>query len=261
MNALYADAAGNLIDPLDGFADLQARRLRFIENANDRIREDYLRSLRFFRFQAWYGDPDAGLDPDALDAIARNIDGLATLSKERIGSEILKLLSAPNPAPALASMHQTGVLAAVMPGANDGALAPLVYLEETSNTAPDAIRRLAALGGENVPKALRLSRNQSETLRRLKNADAMQNPAALGYKLGKPLADSVLLIFAASMMQAMQSNALFETERGSKQICPVSAADLMPDFEGKLLGDRLRILEQAWISSDFTMTKFDLLAL
>ena len=97
MNALYVDAEGVLHDPLRGLPDLKARRIRFIENPVDRIREDYLRSLRYFRFHAWYGDPGEGFDPDALNAIARNIEGLHSLSKERIGSELKILLEARDP--------------------------------------------------------------------------------------------------------------------------------------------------------------------
>ena len=102
MNALYANAAGEVLDPLNGLPDLIKRRVRFIENADERIREDYLRILRFFRFHAWYGDPDAGLDAEGLAAVAANQAGLETLSRERIGHEMLKLLAAPDPAPAMA---------------------------------------------------------------------------------------------------------------------------------------------------------------
>ena len=87
MNALYAQPDGTILDPLNGLPDLQARHVRFIGNAQARIREDYLRSLRFFRFHAWYGDAEAGFDTDALAAISSNLDGLAGLSRERVGAE------------------------------------------------------------------------------------------------------------------------------------------------------------------------------
>ncbi len=93
MNALYVRPDGMLIDPLGGFADLNRRHVRFINHPADRIREDYLRILRFcpfYRFTTFYGDPDLGFDPDALDAIARNVDGLVQLSRERIGSEMIE---------------------------------------------------------------------------------------------------------------------------------------------------------------------------
>ena len=90
MNALYADAAGHIIDPLNGLDDLMAGRVRFIEDANARIGEDFLRVLRFFRFSAYYANPDHSFDPDALSAISDNLWGLSSLSKERIGTEMRK---------------------------------------------------------------------------------------------------------------------------------------------------------------------------
>ena len=85
MNALYAKPDGKILDPLGGIDDLRHRRVRFIENAEARIREDYLRILRFFRFNAWYGDPESGLDSEGLAACAALSEGLETLARERIG--------------------------------------------------------------------------------------------------------------------------------------------------------------------------------
>jgi len=127
MNALYARSDGTVLDPLDGLADLKSRRVRFIGDAHARITEDYLRSLRFFRFHAWYGDASLGMDADALAAIAAHLDGLDQLSRERVGSEVLKLLGAEDPAPSIASMQQLGVLTRVLAGADSRALAPLVH--------------------------------------------------------------------------------------------------------------------------------------
>ena len=118
MNALYADANGTVHDPLGGLDDLRARRVRFIEDADARIKEDYLRSLRFFRFHAQYGDPEQGLDEEALAAISANLDGLETLAAERIGAEMRKLLNATDPAPSLAAMNATGSLITILPGAD-----------------------------------------------------------------------------------------------------------------------------------------------
>ncbi|MFZ1479437.1 MAG: CCA tRNA nucleotidyltransferase, partial [Paracoccaceae bacterium] len=130
MNALYALPDGTVIDPLGGIADLKARRVRFVGDAGTRIREDYLRILRFFRFHAWYGDSGAGLDADGLAACAELSAGIETLSSERLGAEMRKLLAAADPAPAVAAMAQAGVLRQVLPGADHRALAPLVHLEE-----------------------------------------------------------------------------------------------------------------------------------
>ena len=261
MNALYADADGNIVDPLKGLPDLHARRFRFIEDADQRIKEDYLRSLRFFRFQAWYGDPQEGPDPDALDAIARNLDGLETLSRERVGSEIIRLLEAPDPAPAVATMRSTGVLHAVLPGAEDGTLAPLIYLEQIHGIDPDPIRRLAALGGEDVSKRLRLSRKLADTLKILKTADPMLPFGEAGYRMGQGAAISAALLFAASLSQNLNPNQLAEIQYGSTQVFPLKANDLMPDMTGKALGDALKSLENQWIKSKFALSRNALLDL
>ncbi len=109
MNALYADPDGTVHDPLGGYADLQARRVRFIGDAHQRIREDYLRILRFFRFGAQYGDARAP-DAEGLAAAAAEKAGLSLLSGERIRSELMLLLAAPGAVPALRQMRDAGII-------------------------------------------------------------------------------------------------------------------------------------------------------
>ena len=108
MNALYARRDGTVIDPLGGLPDLLARRLRFVGDADARIREDYLRILRFFRFHAIYGDPEGGIDAEGLAACARHAPAISGLSAERIGAEMRKLLAAEDPAPSVAAMERAG---------------------------------------------------------------------------------------------------------------------------------------------------------
>jgi poly(A) polymerase len=257
INAIYADRHGVLRDPVNGLPDIAARRIRFIEDANQRVREDYLRSLRFFRFVAWYGDPEVGLDPDALDAIAGNLTGLETLSKERVGSEMLRLLSAPDPAPALASMRATGVLPVVLPGSDDTAIAPLIELERTMVVPPDAIRRLAVLGGD--ASGLRLSRADSAKLELLRD-NVGAAPATMGYRHGLDTGRDILLVSDALLGRPGSAKACSEVRKGAAAEFPVKAADLMPGLEGKALGDKLRALELDWIESDFTLSREALLS-
>jgi poly(A) polymerase len=260
MNALYADPGGTVIDPLGGIDDLQARRVRFIGDAGTRIREDYLRILRFFRFHAQYGDPDAGLDADALAACAANLDGLDGLSRERIGAEMRKLLSARDPAPAVAAMQAAGVLARILPGSDAQALAPLVHLEGHTGVAPDATRRLAALGGSDVATRLRLSRAKSKAFERLQEAAGSDMRAPeLGYRLGYEAGRDALLIRRALAGQPLDPGGLAQVADGAKARFPVQAADLQPDYTGPALGQRLRELESRWIASGFTLTREDLL--
>jgi poly(A) polymerase len=260
MNALYAEPDGTLCDPLGGVEDLRARRVRFIEDPARRIREDYLRILRFFRFHAWYGDSEAGLDPEALAACAEACEGLATLSRERIGAEMLKLLAAPDPAPALAAMQAVGILQAVIPGADAAAMAVLVHLESETNTAPNAIRRLALLGGEEVAERLRLSRTDARRRETLRAAAADPMPAAeRGYRLGRIDGGDSLLIRAAWLGMAPEAAEWQELERGAEARFPVTPADLMPGLSGPALGQRLREIEARWIASGFRLGREDLL--
>ncbi|SNR36752.1 CCA tRNA nucleotidyltransferase [Puniceibacterium sediminis] len=259
VNALYADANGNVIDPLNGLPDLAARRIRFIEDPVRRIREDYLRILRFFRFTAWYGDPTLGFDADALAAIADNLDGLAALSRERIGSELTKLLAAPDPAPAVATMAQTGVLTRLLPGASARALPLLIHAEAEIGTAPDALRRLAALG-QIDGASLRLSRADQKRLTLL--IDGVGNgmsPAELGYRHGFETARDILLLRAALLEQPFNGETLGPVRLAAQQRFPVRAQDLMPAFSGPELGARLSHLETLWIGSGFSLSRQDLL--
>ncbi|MCM2561951.1 CCA tRNA nucleotidyltransferase [Lutimaribacter sp. EGI FJ00015] len=260
MNALYARADGTVIDPLGGLPDLQARRVRFIEDPTQRIEEDYLRILRFFRFHAWYGDAQAGLDADALAAIATHLDGLPKLSRERVGAEMTKLLAAHDPAPAVAAMRGVGVLAAVLPGADDTALAPLVHLEGQHAISPDPMRRLAALGGHEVDERLRLSKANARRLAEYRaGLEADLPPAALGYRHGGDAARDILLLRAAMMGQPLDPLAVARASEGAAQVFPVKAADLMPEYQGPALGVRLNELEQRWIDSGFALTRDQLL--
>jgi len=258
MNALYAEADGAVVDPLGGLADLRARRVRFVGDADARIREDYLRILRFFRFHAWYGDAAEGLDADGLAACAEHSAGIETLSRERVGAEMRKLLAAPDPAPVVAAMQASGVLGHVLPGAEMRALAPLVHLE--AGLAPDAIRRLAVLGGEDAAERLRLSRADARRLDLLRGLiGSMAGPAELGFVHGADLARDALLARAAVMEQPLPRGWEGAVAKGAGATFPVRAADLMPALDGPALGARLAELQARWIASGFTLGREDLL--
>ncbi|MEL7211226.1 MAG: CCA tRNA nucleotidyltransferase [Pseudomonadota bacterium] len=257
MNALYAKGDGTVVDPLGGLPDLQAGRLRFIDDASQRIREDYLRILRFFRFHAWYADADDGFDPEGLAACAALSDGLNGISKERIGSEMLKLLAASDPGPSLGAMQQTGVLAQVLPGSDPKAAFLVIAWHGI-----DPILRLAALGGADPAEYLRLSKADARRMDLLREAaTSAQSPSALGYHLGASDAVAALHLRAAFFEQAVDPADCETAKAAAAQVFPIKAADLMPAYEGPALGARLRELEDAWIASDFTLTKFDLLHL
>ena len=260
MNALYATPQGEVLDPVGGLPDLAARRVRFIGDAAARLAEDRLRALRFFRFHAWYGNPAGGMDAEALAAIAAATDGLSALSRERVGAEMLKLLAAPDPAPAIAAMRQAGVLAALLPGTDDRALAPLVHLADAFGLAPDPILRLAALGAD-FTDPLRLSRDQARRLQLLRHwAEGTAEAPELGYRLGTDDALAVLALRAALTETPPDPEARAQIATGAGRTLPIGAADLMPRWEGAALGNLLKRLEIAWIASGFTLTRDQLLA-
>ena len=171
INALYATADGQVIDLVGGIADLEKRNLRFIGNAEDRIREDYLRILRFYRFFAWYGSgrPDA----EGIKASARLKSGLSQLSAERIWAELKKLLAAPDPSRALLWMRQSGVLTAVLPESEKwgiDAVPGLVAAERDLGWPVDPTLRLMSIipptaeRVDSLSERLKLSKNEAKRL-------------------------------------------------------------------------------------------------
>ena len=169
INALSVAAGGTLYDYVGGLADIAARRVRFIGDAATRIAEDYLRILRFFRFHAVYG---RGLpDPDGVHACIAGRAGLEQLSRERIRMEMLKLLLAQHAVPTLAVMTESGLLETVLGGVPQlASLSNMIKLEAALALAPDAVRRLGALGvavvedAERLRERLRLANAEYERL-------------------------------------------------------------------------------------------------
>src|SRR5262245_36642292 len=171
LNALYCGADGTVFDPLGGYPDLAARRVRFIGDAAQRIREDYLRILRFFRLTAELAEGPA--DAEGLAACVRERAGLAILSAERVRVELLRLLAAPRGPEIVALMQDYGLLPSVLGAAPRPTLiARLANIEAALGLAPDAVLRLAALAvevaedAERLRDRLRLSNDQGEKLAR-----------------------------------------------------------------------------------------------
>ena len=204
INALYADPATLAVyDYFGGLDDLQARRLRFIGDAEARIREDYLRILRYFRFQARFGSLPA--DTAAEAACSALAPGMKGLSRERIASELMALLALPDPAQTVTRMAQLGVLREILPEAAPAALAPLIAAEQAQGHAPEALRRFAALlpadpaTAELVGARLRFSIAQRKHLTSVAARSTPEGSArALAYRVGRPAAIDRLLLTGAS---------------------------------------------------------------
>lgn len=256
MNALYADALGRVIDPVGGLPDLRLRRLRFVGRPHARIREDYLRILRFFRFLAWYGDADC-LDGEALTACADLAAGLGQISAERIGAEMRKLMAAPDPTASVALMQQSGVMAAILPLADPASLPRLLDQERRWSTPPKWQRRLASLAAPDAATRLRLSRDEAGYLHQI--SVLAQTPLAqVAYRHGPDLAVDLALLHAAQggdLAPDWQGH----IQHAAQQKFPLSASDLMPDLQGPALGKGLKAAEQEWIDSGFAIPKSNLI--
>jgi len=269
MNALYADTDGTVHDLLgSGISDLLARRVRFIGSASDRIQEDYLRILRLFRFHAHFGE--GAMEPEALVACAGLTGGLETLSKERVGSEVLKMLSAPRLSIALDMMEQTGVLVKILPTARQAIpMSGMEALERRFGVSPDPMRRLALVtrGGDprDTGRSLRLSNENMADLRARRASSTLikttEDARRLGYQRGQVAAKDVLLIQHAEDGSAPDVKVIKALEEGAKQKMPVSSRDLMAiGIEaGPGLGEMLKKVEKLWIDSDFVMDKATLI--
>ena len=255
MNALYATPGGEVLDPVTGLPDLRAGRVRFVGEARDRIVEDVLRILRFFRFHAWYGRRGAA-DAEALAACAALAGSLDTLSRERVGAEMRKLLSAPDPLEAVTLMAEAGVLAQLLPGADPAGLAALLTVE--GDAAPDWTRRLAALGGQDAPARLRLSRAEAARLAVLAQAGPELSLDAAGYRHGQALGCDVALVAAARGLD-LPPDWRARIDRAAAAKLPMAARDL-PQLQGPALGRGLKAAEAAWITSGFAAPVSDLVA-
>lgn len=201
INALSADPkTGEIFDYFGGLDDLQQRHVRFIGEPLERIAEDHLRILRFFRFHARFGAGEP--DRQALEACAARANDLMALSRERIADELLKLLGLPDPAATVAVMLDCAILKPVLPEIEPAALASLQRLiaaEHAAKIAPDAIRRLSALLppepllGEKVAARLKLSNKARKRLACAAEPDLGLNPEALAYRVGNECAIDRLL--------------------------------------------------------------------
>lgn len=252
INALSADPRSlEVYDYFGGLDDLAARRVRFIGDAETRIREDYLRILRYFRFQARFGSLPA--DAQAEAAVQALGAGLKGLSRERIAAELLNLLGLPDPAPTLAGMAELGVLAQVLPEAEPAPLAALVATETREGAAPDALRRLAAIlpaepqAVDQVGARLRLSSAQRKRLAAAAartGAETSAEARALAYRIGMDEARDRLLLAGESLaLLAGWQRPRFPLKGGEVVARGVSA--------GPAIARTLRAVEDGWIACQF----------
>lgn len=267
INALSVDARGTVHDPLGGYPDLLAHRIRFIGDADRRIAEDRLRILRFFRFNAQFGTGDC--DADGLAAAIRARDGLRALSAERIGQEMRRLVLAPRAAMVLALMQDSGVLSVILAGvAYLGPFARLLAFEAAAGTAPSFPLRLAALGCRVEEDALRLAArlrlaNAERDLMVLSLAAARRMPGAGDERAARRLLyETGTDVFRAAVALAAAWDVLGEAtalalhrlpDRWPIPRFPLSGRDALGAgaSHGPAVGALLKALQTWWIAEDF----------
>jgi poly(A) polymerase len=271
MNALYAGADGEILDTVGGIADLDAGRVRFVGDPTTRIKEDYLRILRLFRFHAWYGKGE--LDDAALKASAAEKAGLAQLSGERIQKEMLKLLAAENPVPVLRVMAASGILSEILPGdLNIARLERLAAIDANNFFAPDPVLRLAALSPDAaLADRWKLSNIDRDRLDDLANDKAkivsylsIREVRKLLYQLGiARFKDRVFLHWAGDPKESnfIQWRALLAmADAWERPRFPLDGGNVMAAGvpQGPLIGKILAEVEDWWIDSDFIEDEFSL---
>lgn len=251
MNALYADRSGTVTDPTGGVADIEARKICFVGAPDQRIREDYLRIVRLFRFAAQLGFGAEGIDPLAAQAAARLSYGLRHVSIERQTSEILKLLESDELMDTLHLMQETGVLARILSGVSLPVLQRFVDFGES-----EPVARLAALLVFSGEMPLRLSKKEERLFDALRSfAWSTQSGEELAYQTDALTARKAVFLRAALVGGEADVSRL---EAAAEQHFPLAAKDL-PHLSGKALGDTLKRAERAWIASGFTLSKEQLL--
>lgn len=278
MNTLLMDLNGRVYDPLgNGLADAKAGLVRFVGEPARRIKEDYLRILRFFRFWAIYGAEDRP-DPEALMACAALREGMEQLSRERISAEIMKIVMAPRGADALRLMLDHGILEGYIAEDFDPEVLKRLARLQDRFGAQDPMSRLIVAASQEFPVVqtlihrLVLSRDQKKTIHKfydLLRHDFSVSAAALKramYFYGRDIVLQAALIHVSA--RPIGAGAEFKIAAMVRFIAqwdiptfPISGGDLKDNgyVEGPKIGEALLELQQRWLDSDFSLSKDSLI--
>ena len=277
INAMYLDKSGNLIDPTDGKKDLENRVVRFIGRPDERIKEDYLRILRYFRFLALFGD----ISPDAevMKTISANLDKLSVVSKERQWNELKSILTLTAPNNAISAMSEIGLLDDYFNGIGiNDAFVNLIEIESKISFSIDPILRLSTLIENSLDKAntiikkLPLSKSESTDLLKLCTLNkkvvsymSMKEVRYLLYLLGRDgFQKQILVNWAKDTNNKNEVNwrSLYEVAQSwEKPSFALTAKDVinMGISQGPMVGDILKEVEDWWAENDFIDDKFSLI--
>jgi tRNA nucleotidyltransferase/poly(A) polymerase len=275
INALSVDVDGTVYDPVGGYPDILARRVRFIGDADKRIAEDYLRVLRFFRFHA---ECCAGpVDRVGLDAAIRGRHGLRGLAAERIAHELARLLVANGAAGTVEEMQHAGILPIILAGVGYlGRLNRIIDFEREAALPPSFPRRLAALAVRiaedeaRIAGRLKLSNDDREAIASALEGEADQSPPSAKeakvaiYRKGRDAFTNGLALAAASGRDPITNwvRALKTVSGWEPPAFPLGGADVMKVgiARGPAVGRMLKDLEDWWIAADFTPDRDGLIA-
>ncbi|MGB1068983.1 MAG: CCA tRNA nucleotidyltransferase [Henriciella sp.] len=276
LNAIYMTAEGQIWDPFNGVDDARRRQVVFIGDADQRLREDYLRILRFFRFNAWYG---GGIDPGGLAACQRHRDGLEQIAQERIWKEMQKLLAAPDPLPSVRAMLDSNVLSKIIGACQHDlvGLQTLLHNERNLGLSPDPVRRLMTLVPRQERDALDLSARlklPNKARDRLRQWTAITLPAVNKSDRSLSIPDLSRLLYWHGCVAVLDrvltdsGNDRCVPDAALVEFCsnwqrpsfPVSGDDaLAAGLSGAKIGQALKRLEHDWVKSNFQLSRSSLL--
>jgi poly(A) polymerase len=260
INALYAAQDGTVFDPTGcGLSDIAAQKITFIGSAHDRIWEDHLRILRYYRFAASHGSGPA--DGDDLEACLQLGFLVSSLPRERIGAEMIKLFKADHAIRCLHTMKKSHLLAAIMPKLSiahevmEARFASVVLQENLLGLNACPYRRIAALVDEAPKDELKLSNLHADRIGKIISAaNSPMAPSVLGYRFGYDIAEEALIHREATGNPGSVSAQSIDRARyGSQQVFPLKAKDIPDTFKGRALGSELKRLEALWISQGFSL--------
>jgi len=277
INAMYLGGNGDLFDPLEGQKDIEGRNVRFIGNPDERIKEDYLRILRYFRFLALLDKSES--DEAIIEIIKSNTDGLSVVSKERRWDELRAILNLPNPSIAISSMSKIGLMDKYFNRTNiNDAFSNLLEIESRIGINPNPILRLSLLASNSLENAndfikdLPLSKSDSVELLKLCNINkkvvsyiSMKEVRYLLYSLGRDeFQKQILIKWALDTKNKNEVNwrSLYEVSQSwTKPIFDISARDVinMGISQGPIVGEILKDVEDWWAENDFIDDKFSLI--
>ncbi len=261
INAIYCSYSGQIIDPLGNLEDLNKIKLDFIGDPEFRIKEDYLRILRFFRFVAVLDLKDENVASNKLPIIKKHINGISDLSYERVASEIRKILLARSPYFALKLMNKVDLYKKLFGIYSQSALHKLEKLENRFNLTPSLVRRLLALKMKtSIPLMIKKEKKYFNQLNNLLGLD--HNPDYLGYKLGEKASIDLLIIKAVKEGFIITAKDIEKIRKASRKIFPIKFSDVHPFTKNlNTTKEKINLMETFWIGSGFKASKEKLLSL